>query len=615
MTQSRTLALVLLAAAALTGCPKEIKIPINPPEARKDYKRTALNTPVVFSPLLNDYDPNSEVMTIVAVGPAAHGTAVNNGDGTVTYTPNTGYLGGDAFEVTITDASGNQAADTAHVTVGPSSRFIFVSNFADYYTRELYMSDSEHPGIAIPVSGRVQRTVGPYRPLQGMFASGGPIQFVQTADGQGVAYWMDDNSSREVYNLFYADLATPGVAAKLTDFNEDTYRQTASYVVAPAISPDKQYIYYLSNEFHEDFFDLVRVEVANPANKTIMNAVLTELTVTADDIRRDAILNFKLSDDGQYLVYSRFNHSAVSSGVGAIEIMRVAVASPTVETKLNGTPTTNTNGGSTSLLMVPGTDQLLYLATEGGIAFQELYLVDFAALTAPVKVSGTGVGSGITSFKLSADGSRVVYIGTENTATVRELYTVQLSNPGVSTRISKPRTASLSTDFQFLIGPDNTYAIYLRDDDTAETQEIYFVDFAAPSVQVKLNHAFRTRPPGVTKEQALQVQVSAGAPRTVLFTSNDDFTAKKDPFTQSTWIVSVDAPTVTTRIGEKTGVSYLVLWSHDGENITKFDDPEQLSVISAWRARVSDPTFHVKLTPEQYRGALPEVSLTYPFLP
>lgn len=72
-------------------------------------------TPFVFSPLTNDTDGAGDPLTISNLGNASQGTVTNNGNGTLTYRSNAGYVGADSFQYTITD--GNENFSTATVTV------------------------------------------------------------------------------------------------------------------------------------------------------------------------------------------------------------------------------------------------------------------------------------------------------------------------------------------------------------------------------------------------------------------------------------------------------------------------------------------------------------------
>ncbi|SNY04806.1 Ig-like domain-containing protein [Paractinoplanes atraurantiacus] len=63
-------------------------------------------------------DRNGRPVTVQSVGKPAHGTAVLNADGTVTYTPPPGFTGVDSFTYEVIDANGNIATATITVTVG-----------------------------------------------------------------------------------------------------------------------------------------------------------------------------------------------------------------------------------------------------------------------------------------------------------------------------------------------------------------------------------------------------------------------------------------------------------------------------------------------------------------
>jgi len=64
----------------------------------------------------NDTDPDGNVLSISAAGPASHGT-VQVSAGKVLYTPTPGYTGTDAFPYTITNSKGLSATATVHITV------------------------------------------------------------------------------------------------------------------------------------------------------------------------------------------------------------------------------------------------------------------------------------------------------------------------------------------------------------------------------------------------------------------------------------------------------------------------------------------------------------------
>ena len=64
-------------------------------------------------------------MTTAVTQPAG-GSVVINADGTVSYTPNAGFLGNETFTYTITDSSGESSTATITVSVlAPTGEFVF----------------------------------------------------------------------------------------------------------------------------------------------------------------------------------------------------------------------------------------------------------------------------------------------------------------------------------------------------------------------------------------------------------------------------------------------------------------------------------------------------------
>ena len=86
----------------------------NTPDAQPDTATTAEGVMVGIPVLANDTDPNGDPLT-VTTGSAPNGTVALNPDGTISYTPNTGFTGTDIITYGITDPSGN--TDTSFVTV------------------------------------------------------------------------------------------------------------------------------------------------------------------------------------------------------------------------------------------------------------------------------------------------------------------------------------------------------------------------------------------------------------------------------------------------------------------------------------------------------------------
>ncbi len=93
-------------------------LPVNdPPIANDDLANTDVNTPIEIPVLDNDSDIDGDSLAVVTIETApSNGEAIINADGTVTYTPDTDFVGIDTFEYVIADPDG--LTDTALVIIG-----------------------------------------------------------------------------------------------------------------------------------------------------------------------------------------------------------------------------------------------------------------------------------------------------------------------------------------------------------------------------------------------------------------------------------------------------------------------------------------------------------------
>ena len=78
--------------------------------ASDDVVTTPENTPIVLNPTTNDYDPIGGGLIVSEFSQPTNGTVIDNGDGTLTYTPNLDYEGVDSFDY----ASVVAGVDLAH---------------------------------------------------------------------------------------------------------------------------------------------------------------------------------------------------------------------------------------------------------------------------------------------------------------------------------------------------------------------------------------------------------------------------------------------------------------------------------------------------------------------
>ncbi len=95
--------------------------PNNPPVAVDDTETTLEDIPVVVDVADNDSDTdgNLDITTAAATTLPVNGSTVNNGDGTITYTPASDWSGTDSFDYEICDTLAACSTATVTVTVTP----------------------------------------------------------------------------------------------------------------------------------------------------------------------------------------------------------------------------------------------------------------------------------------------------------------------------------------------------------------------------------------------------------------------------------------------------------------------------------------------------------------
>ncbi len=90
----------------------------DPPVANDDSDTTPEDTPVSTNVVANDTDVDGTVVAsaVAIVSGPRNGSVVNNGNGTVTYTPNANFNGSDSFTYTVKD-NGGATSNVATVTI------------------------------------------------------------------------------------------------------------------------------------------------------------------------------------------------------------------------------------------------------------------------------------------------------------------------------------------------------------------------------------------------------------------------------------------------------------------------------------------------------------------
>jgi VCBS repeat-containing protein len=94
--------------------------PVNdPPIARDDAATTNEDIPVTVDVLANDTDVEDSFLEVVSATAGSNGSVTINSDGTLTYTPDRDFNGGDAFTYAVSDGAAELVVATVTVTIAP----------------------------------------------------------------------------------------------------------------------------------------------------------------------------------------------------------------------------------------------------------------------------------------------------------------------------------------------------------------------------------------------------------------------------------------------------------------------------------------------------------------
>jgi hypothetical protein len=96
--------------------------PVNDvPIVSDDAATTAQDTPVLIQVLANDTDVDGTPLFIDSAVSGSHGSVTINGDGTLAYMPDSGFVGPDSFTYTVSDGYGGTDVGSVVISVVPAS--------------------------------------------------------------------------------------------------------------------------------------------------------------------------------------------------------------------------------------------------------------------------------------------------------------------------------------------------------------------------------------------------------------------------------------------------------------------------------------------------------------
>ncbi len=129
-----------------------------PPLAKNDSASTSAGTAVTIAVLANDSDPDGDSLSVTSLSGITNGSAKINSNGSVTFTPASGYSGTTSFGYSISDGKGGSASATVTVTVGAGNRAPVANNDSastsanTAVTIAVLANDSDPDGDSLSVS-------------------------------------------------------------------------------------------------------------------------------------------------------------------------------------------------------------------------------------------------------------------------------------------------------------------------------------------------------------------------------------------------------------------------------------------------------------------------------
>ncbi|MDJ0817999.1 MAG: Ig-like domain-containing protein, partial [Desulfobacterales bacterium] len=126
------------------------------PIAADDNLNATEDQSIVFSSvtdlLANDSDVNGDALTLAGFTQPINGLLVDNGDGTLTYTPGSDFFGIDSFSYTIDDGNGGTASGMALIVVAPvgdTPQITHVSTNAEVQSGLIFINRNSDDGSEV----------------------------------------------------------------------------------------------------------------------------------------------------------------------------------------------------------------------------------------------------------------------------------------------------------------------------------------------------------------------------------------------------------------------------------------------------------------------------------
>jgi Tol biopolymer transport system component len=264
-------------------------------------------------------------------------------------------------------------------------------------------------------------------------------------------------------------------------------------ILSYAVSADSRRVVYVADQLADQDFELFSVPIDGSTVPVRLNGPLVP--------NGDTHYRFQISADSNWVVYT-----ADQAEDERFEVYAVRIDGSAAPVKLNGPLVPGGDAGflqrdQPQFLSSSDSRRVFYVADQDSDEVFQLYSVRIDGGSAPVKLNGPLVAGGDVAhasddqvlFRLSPDGADVLYAADQETDEKLELYAAPVDGRGPPVKLNGalPPAGDVSTSYsarsfvQFTA--DGNTVLYLADQETDETQELFAAPIDGSGTVKKLN--------------------------------------------------------------------------------------------------------------------------------
>lgn len=334
---------------------------------------------------------------------------------------------------------------------GESQKFaVFIADKDTYEQDELYIANLQGTYVT---------------KISDPLIDGGDVQLLSLSPNRQYVAYAADQDVDEVIELYVAAINGSG-AVKVSGT-----MVSGGDVGLVDWAPDSSRLMYWADQDIDAVHEIYSVAPDGSGRVKLNDALATGRTVSSPEISPDS---------------SRVVYRADQDNDEVTELYSVQLTGGTV-TKLNDP--LPTGGDVHNFEISPDGTRVVYMAGQDTYNIYELYSVPITG-GASVKLSGniTTVATSIL-YEVSTDSNWVVFRSDQDTTYIFELFSVPIDGPaGSAEKISDAMTTGGNVQNDFEISPDSIRVVYIADQDTDDTYEIYSVPITGPATSgMKLN--------------------------------------------------------------------------------------------------------------------------------